>query len=315
VTAIASKSARPKRRQTLEELRDLQRMAARAIMRPLGRGQKMQRTWIDGRPTARVIGQFIKPNDRLTSLERLEIYNRQYWFRLIDCLHDDFPGLRAVLGRRRFDRVIETYLENFPSRSYSLRNLSGRMEQFIAQQPDLLGDRLEIALEMARFEWAQVIAFDSAAKPPARIDEIAGVEPAALRLGLQPHLTLLHLHYPLDDFSIALKRLSTRVDASNAVEARPIRGRASRIRLPRRQEIHLAVHRWQSGLYYKRLSPVAHAILTALRDGKSLQRACATAMKEPMAMEGGEDPAIALAEDLHGWFANWARMGWFCKRD
>ena len=30
--------------------------------------------------------EFIKPNDRLSSFERLEIYNRQYWFRLLDCL-------------------------------------------------------------------------------------------------------------------------------------------------------------------------------------------------------------------------------------
>ncbi len=26
---------------------------------------------------------FIKPNDRLTSFERLEIYNRHYWFRVL----------------------------------------------------------------------------------------------------------------------------------------------------------------------------------------------------------------------------------------
>ena len=34
----------------------------------------------------------VKPNDRLTPLERLEIYSRSYWFRVLDCLYDDFPG-------------------------------------------------------------------------------------------------------------------------------------------------------------------------------------------------------------------------------
>ena len=43
--------------------------------------------------------EFIKPNDRLSSFERLEIYNRQYWFRLLDCLYEDYPGLLSVLGK------------------------------------------------------------------------------------------------------------------------------------------------------------------------------------------------------------------------
>jgi hypothetical protein len=42
-----------------------------------------------------VAAEFIKPNDRLSSFERLEIYNRQYWFRVLDCLYDDYPGPRV----------------------------------------------------------------------------------------------------------------------------------------------------------------------------------------------------------------------------
>ena len=48
---------------------------------------------------------FIKPNGRMTPLERLEIYRRSYWARVLDSLLDDFPGLCAVLGRRGFDRM------------------------------------------------------------------------------------------------------------------------------------------------------------------------------------------------------------------
>ncbi len=93
--AIAPLSApAPRRRQTLGELKELQRLTFSAISRQLGPSNSMQRTWTDGRPTANVIAEFIKPNDRLTSLERIELYNKQYWFRLLDCLYDDFPGLR-----------------------------------------------------------------------------------------------------------------------------------------------------------------------------------------------------------------------------
>ena len=46
-----------------------------------------------------VASELIKPNDRLTSFERLEIYNRQYWFRILSGFAEDFPGLRAVSGQ------------------------------------------------------------------------------------------------------------------------------------------------------------------------------------------------------------------------
>ena len=87
----------------------------------------MQRRWIDNRDMRIVAGEFIKPNDRLTSLERIEIYNKQYWFRLIDCLYDDYPGLLGVLGKRRFNAMGRAYLEAHPSRSYTLRNLGSRL--------------------------------------------------------------------------------------------------------------------------------------------------------------------------------------------
>src|SRR4051812_40063065 len=66
--------APPRKRQTFEELRELQRLALKAITRPLAPGHKTQRTWDDGRPTADVFASFIKPNDRLTPFERLQIY-------------------------------------------------------------------------------------------------------------------------------------------------------------------------------------------------------------------------------------------------
>jgi len=78
---------------------------ASALFRPLNARWGMQKTWTDGRPAREVAAEFIKPNDRLNSFERLEIYNRQYWFRVLDCLHDDYPGLRAILGTKKFTQL------------------------------------------------------------------------------------------------------------------------------------------------------------------------------------------------------------------
>ena len=79
--------------------------------------------------------EFVKPNDRLTALERLEIYNRQYWFRVLDSLDEDFPGLRAIVGRRAFDRLSRAYMAECPSQSFTLRNLGSRLEEWLARHP------------------------------------------------------------------------------------------------------------------------------------------------------------------------------------
>ena len=59
---------------------------ASAIFRPLTPGWRMQARLPDGDNASAAVSDFIKPNDRLSSFERLEIYNRQYWFRLLDCI-------------------------------------------------------------------------------------------------------------------------------------------------------------------------------------------------------------------------------------
>ena len=280
-------------------------------MRPLAPGWRASRTWTDGSSANTVISSFVKPNDRLTSFERLEIYNKQYWFRLIDCIGEDFPGLEAVLGAKRCNRLFRAYLAEHPSRSFTLRNLGDRLPEYLEQHPQWGGSRHPLAVEMARFEWAQVLAFDSAAHRPLGIDDLLGADPGTLRLALQPYLSVLELHWPLDEFSIALKRPQGRSEASNAADANnnpeAQTRRSRRPRLPRPEHVFVAVHRLNNAMYYKRLEPAAFAMLTALRDGQSLADACETAFA------GESDIPDTAAEQNGTWFRTWAGLGWFCK--
>src|SRR5215510_10705762 len=107
------------------ELRELQRVMAAALFRPLTPQWGMQKHWTDGSRMHDVAAEFIKPNDRLSSFERLEIYNRQYWFRVLDCLWEDYPGLRAIVGERKFMKLITAYLARYPSALDSRSALSG----------------------------------------------------------------------------------------------------------------------------------------------------------------------------------------------
>ncbi len=269
----------------------------------------MQEEWVDGRPMQEVASEWIKPNDRLTSFERLQIYNRCYWFRVLDCLYDDYPGLQAVLGARKFRALITAYLESHPSNSFTLRDLGSRLEAFIQNHLDLVAPREDLALDMARFEWAQVIAFDDPALPAIEVDELLGSDPATLRLGIQPYVTLLDLKYPVDQFTLAIKErdeaLSTQ--ASNVMDSAPKAQRKRTVRLPKPESVQVAVHRWHNMLYFKRLAPAQYALLRALREGSTLEEACG------IALECSSGPTEEFSANVRDWFETGATLKWFCR--
>src|SRR6516225_8095360 len=118
------------------DLQELQKRMATAVMQPLTRNETMQRRTPTGTSMAKEADAFIKPNDRLTSFERLEIYNRQYWFRLFSSFEEDFPGLKSIVGARRFERLMHAYLEAHPSRSFTLRNLGSSLVTWLHEHPE-----------------------------------------------------------------------------------------------------------------------------------------------------------------------------------
>jgi hypothetical protein len=295
------------------ELAGLQRAMWRVISRPLTADSRMQQRWTDGRPTSTVAAQIAKPNARLTSFERLEIYNRMYWFRVLDSLYDDCPGLRAVLGDAKFIRLAEAYLVKYPSSSFTLRNLPGRLAKFIRQEPRFTKPHTALCHDLARFEWARVEVFDTAARPVFTTNDLLDV-PAAkqgkLRLTLQPYLQLLRLDHPVDDFILALKREAEllRGETSNAPTARRKR-REKKTRLPARARTHVAIHRLNGQIFFKRLEPAAYRLLTALRDGATLEQALAAGV--PPAKKSSAD----WAAKVRTWFALWMELRWLCRRE
>src|SRR5258708_8230227 len=130
----------------------LQRAVARAVMQPLTLSERMQRTAPGGGRMSAYAARYVKPNDRLTSFERLEIYNRQYWFRVLGSMAEDFPGLRAVLGQRRFEDMCRAYLAEGPSRSVTLRKLAARLETCVRRNPKWIRGQQTPALAMVRMQ-------------------------------------------------------------------------------------------------------------------------------------------------------------------
>ncbi|HEY9126695.1 MAG TPA: putative DNA-binding domain-containing protein [Acidobacteriaceae bacterium] len=286
-------------------LEAIQREMAAAVMQPLTADENMREQAADGRAMAEVAATFIAPNSRLNPFERLEIYNCQYWYRVLGALAEDFPALRAVVGGARFDALSVAYLNEYPNRSFTLRNLGSKLVEWLGAHAEFAGRRHGLAVDVARIEWAFVEAFDSAELTPLSLEQIAALG-AESQLTLQPHLRLMALHYPADNLVLSLHKREKR-QASEAGVGHDDTDEAP-VKLPnlRRRQIWLAAHRVDFSVYYRRLLQEEFLTLSAIRAGKSL----AAAMEEGFAQS--RIPEQRRAIHIQRWFSEWSQLGWIC---
>lgn len=289
------------------KLLELQRTMARAVMQPLTFSERMQRTAPDGQSMRVYASKFIKPNDRLTSFERLEIYNRQYWFRVLSSMVEDFPGLRAVLGAARFEAMSRAYLIANPSTSFTLRDLGAKLESWLHANPRWAGKKQALALDIVKLEWAEIEAFDGKAEPALRAEDLKDAG-ANLKLRLQPYIQLLSLRYPVDDLLLEIKKNDDDGDfASNAFAEKRKSKRVRTVAKLKPEALALAVHRIDNSVYFRRLQHEEFLLLSALQQGKTLQKAAEEAFRNSK-IPGEELPGL-----VQQWFQNWATFGWFCQ--
>lgn len=288
-------------------LLDFQRRMAEDVSRPLTMDFAMQDFGPDGTSVQEIAAQYIKPNDRLSSFERLEIYNRQYWFRVSGAVSEDYPALSAVLGQERCEELILGYLKENPSTSFTLRDLGAKLPSWLDEHPELVGSRHALAVDVARLEWAYIEAFDSPALPPLDPVEFSRLIPTSI-LALQPHLQLLALRYAVDEVVLTAHQNRPVSDiVSNAVTDRK---KSKRIRVPRlkRSPTFLAVHRFQDSVYYRRIDSEAFLLLSAVKEGDPISTVVDRAMR------ASKLPALEQAAKIRECFALVSELGWLTAK-
>jgi hypothetical protein len=158
---------------------------------------------------------------------------------------------------------------------------------------------------MVAVEWARVIAFDAGDRPVIEPREFGARRPSRMKLRLQPYLSLLKLDYPVDRMLGRLVR-TERATASQAASRGTLKRKLRLAARPAASPIHLAVHRSELLVYYKRLEPEAWHLLKLLGEGRDLGTACEAAF-EGTKREPGE-----IAGLVRAWFAAWTSFGWLC---
>lgn len=287
---------------------ELQRQMAAAIMAPLTDEEGMREKDDRGRSMQEIAESFVAPNSRLSAFERLEIYNRQYWFRVLGALSEDFITLRSLLGDRSFEALSIAYLNACPSRSFTLRNLGSRLPEWLADHLEYAGRRAALAVDVARVEWAFIEAFDLAASIPLTAEEVGSLSGDS-KLALQPHVQLLALYHPSDTLvhSLHQQERQPRGEAGHAAETSK-RAHTISTRV-RRRATWLAVHRAELSVYFRRLQQEEYLALDAIQRGMTLSEVLASCF------EHSHVAPQRKIEQIQQWFSTWTELGWLCSAE
>lgn len=271
-----SAAARPR-------LRELQRWFASVTTHPEGVLEAGA-----GQARAEKLSRLVTPGPKLSAVERLQIYRDGYFVRLIECLTDDYPALRHLLGEEPFGELAQRYIEAHPSRSPSLNAYGARLPAFCGSRSEPWAP---FAADLARLEWALVEVVHASVSETMTPEALALVPPArwqTARLVASPGLRVLRFDYPVNACFQAYRD-------GGALE------------LPRPAPSATAVYRRGLTLWRLDLEPRAAQLLEALVSGAPLVSAVAALESHYPGAEAGEE----LARLLPVWLGAWVEGGFF----
>lgn len=119
---------------------------------------------LNTRSQVKEVSKHILPGPKLNPLKRIKIYQQQYWFRLLNALHENFPGLTRIFGYNEFNKKIGgPYIHSYPPTHYLLSSLGDYLVFWLENH--YRDDDKELVLKMATIDWAMNRSFCCASFP------------------------------------------------------------------------------------------------------------------------------------------------------
>ena len=233
---------------------------------------------------------------KLSSVERLQIYANAYYARLVECLREEFPSLVQALGDETFGGFVVSYLQAYPSRSYTLNELGCDFPKFLEQTcPEERGGATtwaDFLIDLARVERTYNEVFDGPGSEGQRTlqpEDIAALPPERwpeARLIPVPSLRLMTVRFPVHEYITAVRHQATAT-------------------FPAAAPTYLVISRRDYVVRRASVSAEEYKLLEALVSGCSVGDAIERWMTGSSANED------ELASTLQDWFRAWGAAGYF----
>ncbi len=280
------------------------------------------------------IEQIIGRSQALGSLDRLAVYANAYYARLLECLREVFPIVCRTMGTDIFDHFALSYLQKYPSQSYTLNDLGARFAQFLDETrpptpaeaapnalqaddlPDLSADWPRFVVDLAALEWTIGEVYDSPGVEKTgsmQRQDLESIPPdrrMSAHLQLAPCVRLLEFRFPANDFYARMRELPYERDRErdgevNGGEDNGAEAVAGELPIPPPAPTYLALSRRNYVVRRYPLDRIQFELLNELSKGKTIAEALSVAAAD---CDLSDDE---LAARLHEWFAQWTANQFF----
>ena len=186
-------------------LKNTQHWFASIITRPIDEDSVMNPISPSGRPMVEEAWEHIAPSPTMQPADRIQIYNQQYWWRLMSTMHDIYPLVVRLFGYRDFNQLLAVpYLTKYPPNHWSLSYLGERFPQWIEEEYHEKDKAL--VLNAAKIDFAYNNSFLTGSNEGIETCNFNSEDEAArlleLPLKLQSHLHLFEFPYDLFQYRI-----------------------------------------------------------------------------------------------------------------
>ena len=138
----------------------------------------------------------VESTPMLSAKGRLDIYATAYRLRLKEAITTDYDKLASYLGDERFDKLMDRYIDNYPSHTTNLRYFSAHLPELIRNEAEY--SHIAEVYELACIERAFADSFDAKDLQFATIDDLATLPEEAwgtLSFKFQKSVQILWLEY------------------------------------------------------------------------------------------------------------------------
>lgn len=276
-------------------LKKTQQWFASVIVRPIDEDSRMNPISPSGELMQEEAFDYIVPSPSLRPAQRIELYNQQYWWRLLGVLQDAFPLVTRLFGFHDFNiQIGKPYLDKYPPKTWTLNVLGDQLPQWIEEEYH--ANDKQLILDAAQLDCALNQAFFAKHITPVNAADLAeGVDQILQRrLRLQPHVFLFKWRYDL--FSFRKEMLKEDVEHWIHQDFPKL--------VQDRAYYFISYRNHMNDVHWEELSPAAFQFLNRFSKGATIEEVCEWLEQQD------EDMYTEASNKLHLWFQEWIYRQW-----
>lgn len=277
------------------QLKKTQQWFGQIIGRPIDDDSRMNPLSPTGQPMEVEAADYIAPSPTLRPAQRIQLYNQQYWWRLLNTMQEAFPLVTRLFGFYDFNRVIAVpYLVKYPPRHWSLSLIGDRLALWAEE--NYTADDKTLLINAIKLDWAFNYCFIAPELPPISSEQLPNDSSTLLKKKIY---TQTHLHlfsFDADMFKFRVEFLKQPPDYWVEHDFPELKHD--------KMLFYVLFRTTTNDISWKEISEVEYHLLCLFHTGTTIEKACSWLEKQEASLCN-----IAM-ENLHLWFQEWTVRRW-----